>query len=307
MKHRIDPKIDCVFKALLGAPENRNLLIHFLNAVLQGDLASPITAVDVIDPANEKEHREDKRSVVDVKARDAEGRLYQVEVQIIDYQNLPARITYNWTDIHSQQLQSGQDYLEIKPTYAIWLLANNLIKDDEAYAQRVKLRNEQGRVVLNDCGGIYLFELRKLVADPVETEEQRWLRFFKEGERLDDEALPAWMTTKEMQQAMATLRGFSEKERDYFAYQARQEYLREQRTIWRELELARQEKDAALKEKDAALKEMDVALKGKEEALYTVARRLLGMGLTAEQVADATGLGETTIRALSAASKDGIH
>jgi chromosome segregation ATPase len=31
MKHRIDPKIDCVFKALLGSEENRNLLLHFLN------------------------------------------------------------------------------------------------------------------------------------------------------------------------------------------------------------------------------------------------------------------------------------
>jgi len=38
MKHRIDPKIDCVFKALLGSEENRNLLVHFLNAVLAYDL-----------------------------------------------------------------------------------------------------------------------------------------------------------------------------------------------------------------------------------------------------------------------------
>jgi len=28
MRHPIDPKIDCVFKALLGSEENRNLLIH---------------------------------------------------------------------------------------------------------------------------------------------------------------------------------------------------------------------------------------------------------------------------------------
>jgi hypothetical protein len=38
MKHRIDPKIDCVFKALLGSEENRNLLVHFLNAVLNTEL-----------------------------------------------------------------------------------------------------------------------------------------------------------------------------------------------------------------------------------------------------------------------------
>jgi len=42
MKHRIDPKIDCVFKALLGSEENRNLLVHFLNAILADDLTAPI-------------------------------------------------------------------------------------------------------------------------------------------------------------------------------------------------------------------------------------------------------------------------
>ena len=39
-----------------------------------------------------------------------------------------------------------------------------------------------------------------------------------------------------MKQAMNTLRQFSEKERDYHAYQARQNYLREQRAIQKERE-----------------------------------------------------------------------
>jgi hypothetical protein len=33
-RHPIDPKIDCVFNALLGAEANRSLLIHCLNAML---------------------------------------------------------------------------------------------------------------------------------------------------------------------------------------------------------------------------------------------------------------------------------
>jgi hypothetical protein len=41
MKHPIDPKIDCVFKALLGSEDNRNLLVHFLNAILGSDLPVP--------------------------------------------------------------------------------------------------------------------------------------------------------------------------------------------------------------------------------------------------------------------------
>jgi predicted transposase/invertase (TIGR01784 family) len=76
MKHQIDPKIDCVFKALLGAEDNRNLLVHFLNAILSADLSTPIATVDILNPYNDKEFVEDKLSIVDVKARDNEGNLY---------------------------------------------------------------------------------------------------------------------------------------------------------------------------------------------------------------------------------------
>ena len=31
MRHAIDPRVDCVFKALLGAESNRDLLIHFVS------------------------------------------------------------------------------------------------------------------------------------------------------------------------------------------------------------------------------------------------------------------------------------
>lgn len=66
MKHRIDPKVDCVFKALLGAEANRALLIHFLNAILSGEFAAPICEAQIPNPYNEKELPDDKLSIVDV-------------------------------------------------------------------------------------------------------------------------------------------------------------------------------------------------------------------------------------------------
>ena len=55
---------------------------------------------------------------------------------------------------------------------------------------------------------------------------------------------------------MSTLQRFSEKERDYHAYQARQNFIREQNTMRGELEEALAREEAALKaleEKDATL------------------------------------------------------
>ena len=63
-----------------------------------------------------------------------------------------------------------------------------------------------------------------------------------------------------MKQAMNTLCQFSEKERNYFAYQARQDFLRQQGTILFE-------KDEALEREQAALEREQVALAREQAAL----------------------------------------
>ena len=61
-------------------------------------------------------------------------------------------------------------------------------------------------------------ELQKFCEPQVVNEQQRWLRFFKEGAQLnDDSGLPDWMTTQEMRQAMKTLKQFSEKDPVYLS------------------------------------------------------------------------------------------
>jgi len=116
------------------------------------------------------------------------------------------------------------------------------------------MRDEQGKT-LTEQGGIWLLELKKFAATQIESEDQRWLKFFTEGEQLNDDALPDWMITQEMKQAMSTLSTFSEKEQHYFQYQARQEYLREQSTIQHELEQAKKETAQAKRESVQAKRE----------------------------------------------------
>jgi hypothetical protein len=164
-------------------------------------------------------------------------------------------------------------------------LGEDLLKDDPADAHRYRLRDERGRMLLAH-GGINLFELSKLATRAVETEEQRWLKFFKDGERLDADRLPEWMQTREMRQAMSTLKRFSDKERAYHTYQARQNYLRMQGSIasrQQELEARqqaleealaeeRQAKEAALQDREAERQAKEAALQEKEVALAQIAR-----------------------------------
>jgi hypothetical protein len=65
------------------------------------------------------------------------------------------------------------------------------------------------------------------------------------------------MTTEEMRQAMNTLKQFSEKDKDYHAYQARQNFLREQLSRQHELDEERQAKNEAIQREQAALAEIE--------------------------------------------------
>jgi predicted transposase/invertase (TIGR01784 family) len=273
MKHNIDPKVDCVFKALLGKEENSNLLVHFLNAVLGAELSEPIVSVVIINPYNDKEFLDDKLTIVDVKANDQSGRIYQIEVQLAYYSDLPARMVYTWGDIYCKQLRSGSDFTNLKPTYSIWLMGKNAIKDDDKYVHAYKLRDDTGKL-LTDHGGIWLLELEKFSAVNVENEQERWLQFFKTGNSLNDEQeLPDWMNTNEMRQAMGTLRQFSEKDKNYFAYQARQNYLRQQMTVYGELDATKLREQQALAKLDAIAAERDAATAEIEKLKALLAQR----------------------------------
>ncbi len=67
-------------------------------------------------------------------------------------------------------------------------------------------------------------------------ELDRWILFFLEGKDLDGEALPDYMDTPEMKQAMETFKASSEKEKSYHLYQARLHHQLQQRAIQRDRE-----------------------------------------------------------------------
>ena len=149
-------------------------------------------------------------------------------------------------------------------------MGKNAIKDDDKHVHAYKLRDDTGKL-LTDHGGIWLLELDKFSAVHVENEQERWLQFFKTGDSLNDEQeLPDWMNTNEMRQAMGTLRQFSEKDKNYFAYQARQNYLRQQMTVYGELDATKLREQQVTAERDAIAAERDVVALREQQALEEI-------------------------------------
>ncbi|MBF0227797.1 MAG: Rpn family recombination-promoting nuclease/putative transposase [Desulfobacterales bacterium] len=253
MKHHIDPTVDCVFKKLLGTEENKNLLIHFLNAVIKPPANKKIKYVEILNPYNDKDFFSDKLSVVDVKAKDSENNeTFQVDIQLSIHAGLKSRILYYWSDIYSSQLSEGLKYTALKPVISIWILTDQLF-DEAGFHFHFKVFDEEHKISLNDDCSIHILELSKFNITEIKDELERWLSFFRYGKDLDDESLPNYMNTQEMRQAMQTLKLFSEKEREYHLYQSRMNYIRLQKTIEDEMEQLKQERDLAIQKEQQAL------------------------------------------------------
>ena len=179
-----------------------------------------------------------------------------------------------------QQKRYGRGNMP-RPAAAIWLLGETLWPKRKQALHRFTLRDDHNQRLV-PYGGIWVLELSKLKIKQVHSEQDRWLKFFIEGEQLSQaRRLPEWMQTEEMQQAMHTIHQFSEKQKAYLAYQARQNYLREVRTQQHYLEeyqqqaaqaRAEKEQERAAKEQERAEKEQAQAEKEQERAEKEQAR-----------------------------------
>jgi len=268
MRHKIDPLVDCVFKSILGKEENKNLLIHFLNAVLEPEKESLIRNVIIKNPFNEKEFIGDKLTVVDVKATDEKGKNYQIEIQLAVHSALAPRILFTWSSIYHSQIKEGDDYKKLNPVISIWILNENLFSDTGAYHLDFSLYDYGNRLSLTDHLAIHIMQLPKWKSDKkIKNEKERWLYLFREGKHIDTENPPEPLDTEEMRQAMKELQRFSENERDYLLYQSRLDAILTHNTWLRDIEEARKEKEQAQKEKEQAQKEKEQAQKEKEQAL----------------------------------------
>src|SRR5262249_2441566 len=79
MVPQVDHKVDYAFKRLFGREPNRALSIHLLNAVLEPPSTARVVALDLLNPFNDKDHLDDKLSILDIKARDQSGWQFNVE------------------------------------------------------------------------------------------------------------------------------------------------------------------------------------------------------------------------------------
>ncbi len=260
MRNKIRPTVDCVFKAIFGKKENRNLLINFLNAVLGPEEGKRITKVTLLNPYNEREFENGKLSVVDVKAQDESGKYYQIEVQLSVASWLALRMLHNWAGIYHPQLEKGKEYDSLNPVISIWILEGVLFRPEKPADEKDYLhlafeaRERSLGFPMSDHFGIHILQLPYWSPkSSVEDDKERWIHFLKEGENMDADRLPEGMDTEEMRQAFGVLDSFANNREEYFLYLSRLDAIRQERT-WKSA--VRRAREEVQKVKEQALKEV---------------------------------------------------
>ncbi|MED2934062.1 Rpn family recombination-promoting nuclease/putative transposase, partial [Bacillus wiedmannii] len=174
MTKRVNLRIDFAFKQLFGTKGNEDILMSFLNAVLQKSLVSPITSLSLDDPHLHKEYKEDKLSIVDVRATLGTGEQINVEIQLSDKHDMRKRSLYYWAKLYTSQMNEGMPYSQLQKAITINVLDFVLFQTQESFQTTGTLWDVEKELRISNEIEIHYIELPKLVAQWRDAQVNPW-------------------------------------------------------------------------------------------------------------------------------------
>ena len=118
----ISPQNDFAFKRIFGDEQHKEVLISFLNSVLDLDDENAVVEVQVMDPYQAPRLKQFKETILDIKATCQSGRQFIVEMQVEYQHHFYKRALYYSSKAYAEQLKIGDDFTELKPVYFIGVL-----------------------------------------------------------------------------------------------------------------------------------------------------------------------------------------
>jgi predicted transposase/invertase (TIGR01784 family) len=227
----INPLVDFAFKMTFGTPENCACLIDLLNATLR--LKEPIVEVTLDNPFNPKDFQEDKLSLLDVKAIDGTGAIYDVEVQLTGYRGLRQRMVFYGCELYAGQLKAGQEYHTVNPVYTVWLIDGILWPDAAKVHHVFRLTDADSGRVLEDALEIHTLELGRYNVRESELASASlldcWLFWLLHAPEYDPGSMAKLLPHAAIRQATETLTRIAQITENKTMYDARAKFLRDQK------------------------------------------------------------------------------
>ena len=220
---------DVFVRYLLGSEKNKDLLIDFINAVFRRKGRRAVTDLEIRNPFNLREAFEAKESILDVKAREAEGRWINVEVQVAHEESFAARSLYYWAKSYQNQLADGDVYGRLEPSVCINLLGFVIFPEltDLHNCFRVT-EKDNPEYVLTEHLQIHFLEVPKLKPGPgsdISDKAEAWCYFFKNEGRIEEADMPVLLKDDQfMRKARDEYRAFTADDRMMDMAEAREKW-----------------------------------------------------------------------------------
>ena len=181
-----DPKNDLAFKKIFGDENKKEILISFLNSILDFKNEKTIVDVSVANPYQVPKIQELKDTILDIKATNKNGDKFIVEMQKKNLGDFDKRSLYYTSKAYIEQLDSSQDYTRLKKVYFIGILDFNIFKNQEYISRHLIINQQTNTQDIKDFEFSFI-ELKKFnkTLKQLSTTLDKWIYFVKNAASLD--------------------------------------------------------------------------------------------------------------------------
>ncbi|WP_339052435.1 Rpn family recombination-promoting nuclease/putative transposase [Candidatus Lariskella endosymbiont of Epinotia ramella] len=303
----LDPKNDVAFKKIFGTEKNKDILIHFINDVLEMRGLNEIQSVEFLSPVQDPEIAYQKQSIVDVLCKDASGVQYIIEMQISPSKGFEKRAQYYAAKAYGRQAARGSDgmglYCNLKKIIFIAILDCVLFPEKESYkSDHIILDKVTYENDLKDFSFTFieLPKFKKKPGDKLDNILQKWCYFFKYADQTSESDLQKIIESDLIiKRAYEALDQFGWSEQELLSYEEQQKRILDHQSML----------DAALDKGMNIGLEKGIAeglekgkVEGKLKEKKALAMRLLAKNTDIQFISEVTELSEAEILKLVCAA-----
>ena len=293
----INPRVDIAFKKIFGVEENKDLLISLINSIVSTE--DQVQDLIILNPHNPKNFKSDKLSILDIKATNTSGKMFNIEIQITDEADYDKRALYYWAKLYAEQLKSGEEYSSLSKAIGIHILNFTCISS-EKYHNVFHITEKESNLVYFKDLELHTIELSKFatkdqnlqdLVKKITTSLDMWCSFLTKHNLLNPDNLPKELNDPSIKKAINILEimNFSEEERSAY-----DDHLK-----WMMIEantLEKRYRDGI--EEGRVEGEKIGEERGLKEGKIEIASRMLKKGLDIDDIIDITGLTKAEIENL---------
>jgi predicted transposase/invertase (TIGR01784 family) len=277
----INPYTDFGFKKLFGSAMNKDLLISFLNALLEGE--QKIEHITYLNNEHVGARKDNRRAIFDVYCENDKGEKFIVEMQNVFQHFFKDRSVYYATFPIQEQAIQGIWEFELTAVYTVGIL--NFVFDEdrnspECYHHHVMLMDVKRKEVFYDKLHFIYLEMPKFekTENELETMFDKWMFVLRNLSRLMER--PAALQERVFEKLFQAAEIAKFKPSEYAAYQ---DSMKAFRDIDNGVKTAKEEGRVEGREEGKVQERIELARKMKQKG-YAVAEIREITGLSQEEI-----------------------